>query len=64
MPSPERIYHGSVRVLSGLFVVLGVTILAVTLVAGGSPLSIGVLMGIGFVAIGCGRLWAASRLGR
>jgi hypothetical protein len=64
MPSPERIYHGSVRALSVLFVVLGVTILTVTLAAGGSPLSIGVLMGVGFVAIGCGRLWAASRMGR
>jgi hypothetical protein len=61
---PERIYQGSVRVLSLLFVVLGLTILAVTLAAGGSPLSIGVLMGVGFVAIGCGRLWAASRMGR
>jgi hypothetical protein len=47
-----------------LFVALGVTILAVTIAAGGSPLSIGVLMGVGFVAIGCGRLWAASRMGR
>jgi hypothetical protein len=64
MPSPERIYQGSVRALSVLFVVLGVTILAVTLAAGGSPLSIGVLMGVGFVAIGAGRLWAASRMGR
>jgi hypothetical protein len=63
-PSPERIYHGSVRALSLLFVALGVTILAVTLAAGGGPLSIGVLMGIGFVAVGCGRLWAASRMGR
>jgi hypothetical protein len=34
----ERIYHGAVRALSLLFVVLGVTILAVTLGSGGSPL--------------------------
>ena len=64
MPSPERIYHGSVRALSILFVALGAAILVVTLAAGGGPLSIGVLMGIGFVAVGCGRLWAASRIGR
>lgn len=54
-------YRGAVRALSLLFVVLGLTILAVTVAAGGSPLSIGVLMGIGFVAIGCARLWLASR---
>jgi len=64
VPSPERIYHGSVRALSILFVALGAAILVVTLAAGGGPLSIGVLMGIGFVAVGCGRLWAASRIGR
>jgi hypothetical protein len=64
MPSPERLYHGSVRALSALFVVLGVTLVAVTLAAGGGALSIGVLIGIGFVAIGAGRLWAASRMGR
>jgi hypothetical protein len=60
----ERIYHGSVRALSILFVALGVTILVATLVVGGGPLSRGMLIGVGFVAIGCGRLWAASRLGR
>jgi multisubunit Na+/H+ antiporter MnhB subunit len=64
MPSPERLYHGSVRALSALFVVLGVTLVAVTLAAGGGALSRGVLIGIGFVAIGAGRLWAASRMGR
>jgi hypothetical protein len=64
MPSPERLYRGSVRAFSVLFVVLGLAILAVTLFAGGGALSIGVLMGIGFVAIGCGRLWAVSRMER
>ena len=64
MPSPERIYHGSVRALSMLFVALGVAILALTLVNGGGPLSVGVLIGAGFVAIGCGRLWLASRMAR
>jgi hypothetical protein len=64
MPSPERIYHGSVRALSVLFVALGLTMLAFTLAKGGGPLSVGVLMGAGFVAIGCARLWLASRTGR
>lgn len=64
MPSPERVYHGSVKGLSVLFVGLGIAILAVTLAAGGGPISVGVLMGVGFVAVGAGRLWAISRIGR
>jgi hypothetical protein len=64
LPSPERIYHGSVRALSVLFVALGATILVVTLASGGGPFSVGVLMGVGFAAVGLGRLWAASRMGR
>lgn len=64
MPPPERIYHGSVKALSVLFVGLGLAILAITIAAGGSPISVGVLMGLGFVAVGAGRLWAMSRIGR
>jgi hypothetical protein len=63
MPAPERIYHGSVRVFSVIFIALGIAILALTLAAGGGPLSLGFLMGVLFVAVGAGRLWAASRMG-
>jgi hypothetical protein len=61
---PERLYHGTVRVLSVLFVVLGITMLVLTLARGGGPLSLGVLMGVAFFGIGLGRLWAASRMSR
>jgi hypothetical protein len=64
MPSPERLYRGSVRLLSLLFLGLGLTILAVTLTNGGGPLSLGTLMGVIFLAVGAGRLWIASRMGR
>ena len=64
MPSPERIYHGSVRALSVVFVVLGAALIGVTLAAGGGPLSVGVLMGVAFLAVGAGRLWLASRMGQ
>jgi hypothetical protein len=57
MTSPERLYSGSVRVLSLLFIGLGLGILVVTLVAGGGPASTGVLLGVLFVAVGIGRLW-------
>jgi hypothetical protein len=64
VPSPERIYHGSIRAFSFLFIALGVVILAVTLAAGGGPLSVGTLLGAIFVAIGAGRLWIAIRMPR
>jgi hypothetical protein len=62
MASPEGIYHGSVRAFSVVFIVIGVAVLAITLGAGGGPLSVGFLMGIAFIAVGAGRLWAVSRM--
>jgi hypothetical protein len=62
MPDPERIYHGSVRVFSLVFIAIGLGLLVVTLASGGGPLSLGVLMGLVFVAIGALRLWVASRM--
>ena len=61
MASPERIYRGSVRLFSLVFLVLGLVILLSTLAAGGGPLSVGVLLGLAFLAVGAGRLWIASR---
>ncbi len=64
MSSPERIYRGSVRTISLVFVALGMVILVTTLANGGGPLSVGVLMGLAFAAVGAGRLWVASRMSR
>jgi hypothetical protein len=64
MASPERLYHGSVRVLSIVIAAIGAAILAATLAAGGGPLSAGFLMGLVFVAVGIGRLVIASRMQR
>lgn len=61
MASPERIYRGSVRLLSILFIALGLTILVSTLANGGGALSLGVLLGIAFLAVGAGRLWIAAK---
>jgi hypothetical protein len=55
------IYKQAVRAFSLTFVAIGLVVLAVTLVNGGGPASVGVLMGIAFVAVGAGRLWIASR---
>ena len=62
MSSPERIYRGSVQALSVVMLCLGVVILVLTLVSGGGPLSLGILLGVAFVAVGAGRLWLASRM--
>jgi hypothetical protein len=64
MSSPERIYHGSVRAFSLVFLAIGLVILTTTLANGGGPLSVGVVMGIAFVGVGAGRLWASSRMKR
>jgi hypothetical protein len=64
MGPPERLYHGSVRVLSIVIAGLGAAILALTLAAGGGPLSAGFLMGLAFLAVGLGRLAIASRMQR
>jgi hypothetical protein len=64
MSSPERIYQGSVRALSFVFIGLGLVILVSTLVRGGGPTSVGLLLGVVFIAVGCGRLYIASRTGR
>jgi hypothetical protein len=60
----ERAYHGAVRGLSLVFVVLGLVLLVATLANGGGPASIGFLMGILFTAVGIGRFWIASRQGK
>ena len=62
--SPERLYRGSVRALSIAMLALGIAIVAVTLGSGGGVLSLGILLGIAFIAVGAGRLWLASRMKR
>jgi len=53
-----------VRGFSLAFVAIGLVLLAVTLANGGGPASVGLLMGLVFVAVGAGRLWVASRMQR
>jgi hypothetical protein len=54
--------HRAITVaLSFLLVFLGVAMLVRTVSAGGGVLSVGVLLGVLFVAAGAGRLWVARR---
>lgn len=61
MTSPERIYRGSVRTFSFVFLVLGLVILVNTLAHGGGVLSLGVFLGVAFFAVGLLRLWVSGR---
>jgi Zn-dependent protease with chaperone function len=58
------IYRHAVRAFSAAFVLIGLVVLTVTLVNGGGPASVGVLMGLAFVAVGAGRLWIARKMER
>jgi hypothetical protein len=58
------IYRHAVRGFSAAFVLIGLVVLGVTLANGGGPASVGVLMGVAFVAVGAGRLWIGSRMER
>jgi vacuolar-type H+-ATPase subunit I/STV1 len=59
--SGDRFYHAAIRGFSLIFVVVGVALLISTIANGGSPASIGFVLGILFLAVGIGRYWIASR---
>jgi hypothetical protein len=61
MSSRERIGSSGTRVLSSVILVLGLVIIVRTAAAGGGPFSVGVLIGVVFVAIGAARLYLAAR---
>ena len=55
-------YQRTVRGLAIVFLALGLALLATTLANGGGPASVGVLIGIAFLAVGAARLWLAARV--
>jgi hypothetical protein len=61
MASRQRIGTIGTKVLSSLIVVLGLVIVVRTLAAGGGPASIGVFLGVVFIAIGAARLYLVTR---
>ena len=61
MAHSQRIGSSGTRLLSPLIAMLGAAIVVRTLLAGGGVLSIGVLLGAIFVAIGIGRLYLTLR---
>lgn len=61
MPEPRQIHAASTRLLSALMLLIGVALIVSTLVRGGGPLSVGIVMGVLFLLAGGGRLFVAGR---
>jgi hypothetical protein len=56
MSAPRDLHRGATRVMSVAMIVIGVAILVSTIARGGSPLAVGMLLGVMFLAAGAGRL--------
>ncbi|MBU3691759.1 MAG: hypothetical protein FGM38_06930 [Solirubrobacterales bacterium] len=61
--NPATGHDRAVRVLTIVQVGLGVAIVAVTLVRGGGPLSLGVIIGLALIAVGFARWRLQERIG-
>ncbi len=61
MASRQRISTNGTKILSGVILALGILIIVRTLAAGGGPVSVGVLLGFVFTALGGARLYLANR---
>lgn len=57
----ERAYRHSTRALGAAICVLGVAMVVSTLVRGGGPLAVGVIVGAAFAVLGAGRMYLAGR---
>ena len=53
-------YSHSTRVFGAVTCLLGAAMIVATLVRGGGPLALGVVVGAGFLVIGAGRLYLAG----
>ena len=53
----DRAYVLSTRLASGVILLLGLVMIAVTLLRGGGPLALGVVFGVLVALLGAGRLW-------
>jgi hypothetical protein len=49
------------QMLSALMILIGLAMIARTVVGGGGPIALGLLLGLLFVAAGAGRLYAERR---
>lgn len=63
MPEPQQLRRSSTRVMSMLMILVGVALVARTVLAGGGAGAVGIVLGILFVAAGAGRLYLQRRSG-
>jgi hypothetical protein len=52
-------YSTSQRVLGGLLSAVGLAMVVATLVRGGGPLALGLIVGVLFATLGAARIWLA-----
>ncbi len=55
----RRAYLMSTRIISGIIMLLGLTLVISALARGGGALALGVVLGAMLTALGAGRLWLA-----
>jgi hypothetical protein len=56
------VYDNSIRVISAVYLVIGVVILGLTVARGGGPLSLGMLLGVAFIGVGIARYLLQKRI--
>jgi|1185.fasta_scaffold1149090_2 hypothetical protein len=64
MAKPRDVHRQTTLLFSSVLVLLGVGMIVRTVVAGGSALATGLLLGVLFIAAGAGRIYLALRPGR
>lgn len=57
----QRAYRNSTRVFGVLMVLIGAAMIATGFARGGGPLSLGVILGVMFAALGAARLYLAAQ---
>ena len=60
-PSPSEGYQLAVRIFAVTIIGFGLAIVVITLAQGGGPFAVGILFGLVFIAMGCGRLYLSLR---
>lgn len=61
MPRRRQLHSSSTRIMSVAMIVIGIALVARTLVAGGGALATGIVLGVLFVLAGAARLYLQMR---